>query len=264
MPELAEVEWYRKQWNGGRGQAIVGLQLHAQKRIFRDTNTGQLRRRLIGEKLIDSVTRGKRMLFRFSGHNWLGIHLGMTGTLREESANFRPAKHDHLVLRQTLRSLIFRDSRQFGRVRFDHGEEEPEWWKSDVPEIIAPEFDQEFVDRFLDRHRKAPIKAVLLLQNGFSGIGNWMADEILWRARVHPAKHATKLTAQKRAALFRETKFVVRESLRTLGRDYSDPPSDWLIHQRWKRSGICPIHRTPLRRATIGGRTTVWCPRCQR
>jgi formamidopyrimidine-DNA glycosylase len=264
MPELAEVEWYRKQWSACRDKEIVDLALHPRKRVFRGTNTRALRENLVGEKLLNSGVRGKRMLFQFSGDNWLGIHLGMTGKIRLELGNFRPSKHDHLVLYQRERALVFTDSRQFGRVRFHHGSDDPDWWKSDVPEIISPGFDQRFVDQFLDRHRKAPIKAVLLLQNGFSGIGNWMADEILWRAKILPEKRTGKLTARERAALFRATKFVARESLQTLGKDYSDPPRTWLIHQKWKRDGICPRHRTPLRHTTIGGRTTAWCPRCQR
>jgi formamidopyrimidine-DNA glycosylase len=264
MPELAEVEWYRRQWDAGIGDAICNVRLHARKRVFRETNTRALRENLIGEKLLRSTARGKRMLFTFSGDNWLGIHLGMTGTLRVEPADFHPDKHDHLVLQQTKRALVFRDSRQFGRVRFHHGRGEPEWWPTDVPEIISPDFNLKFVDQFLDRHRKAPIKAVLLLQNGFSGVGNWMADEILWRARIHPSRPAGKLHERERAALLRETKLVAKRSLETLGRDYSDPPRRWLIHQRWKRSGVCPRHRTLLRRTAIGGRTTAWCPRCQR
>jgi formamidopyrimidine-DNA glycosylase len=264
MPELAEVEWYRKQWNAGLGEVIVDLELHARKRIFRGSDTRALREKLIGERLLRSTTRGKRMLFEFSGDNWLGLHLGMTGTMRVEPPSFRAQKHDHLVLFQKERALVFRDSRQFGRVRFHQGKNAPDWWKSDVPEIVSPKFNREFVDRFLDRHRKAPIKAVLLLQNGFSGIGNWMADEILWRAKILPSRPAGKLNADKRAALLRETKFVAKKSLETLGRDYTDPPRRWLIHQRWKSKGVCPIHRISLRRATIGGRTTAWCPRCQR
>ena len=188
----------------------------------------------------------------------------MTGKMHVAKESFRPAKHDHLVLYQRGLVLVFTDSRQFGRVRFHHGKTTPEWWNVDVPEINSPEFDQEFVNQFLDRHRKAPIKAVVLMQDGFSGIGNWMADEILWRAKIHPATRAGKLTERKRTALFHETKFVVRESLRTLGKDFSDPPRTWLIHQRWKSKGICPRHHTLLKRATIGGRTTAWCPRCQR
>jgi formamidopyrimidine-DNA glycosylase len=264
MPELAEVEWFRKQWNPALGAEIVDLSLHAQNRVFRGENVGELQERLIGEKLLGSDRRGKRMLFKFSGDNFLFIHLGMTGKIRIESANYRPAKHDHLVLVQRERELVFTDSRQFGRIRFHHGRDEPDWWKSGAPEIDSPAFDQGFMDRFLDRHRNAPIKAALLMQNGFPGIGNWMADEILWRAKVLPSKRIRKLTANNRSALFRGTKFVVRRSLETLGKDFSDPPGNWLIHQKWKRDRVCPIHRTPLRHATVAGRATVWCSKCQK
>jgi formamidopyrimidine-DNA glycosylase len=133
-----------------------------------------------------------------------------------------------------------------------------------VPEIISREFDQKVFDQFLNRHRKAPIKAVLLMQNGFPGIGNWMADEILWRAKILPSKRTRTLSALERHAIFHATKFVVQRSLKTLGKDFSDPPRNWLIHQKWKRAGVCPIHRTPLRHATIAGRTTAWCPKCQK
>ena len=126
----------------------------------------------------------------------------------------------------------------------------PDWWTSDVPEIISQEFNRKFVERFLGRHGKAPIKAVLLMQSGFSGIGNWMADEILWRARIHPATPAGKLTARQRDVLFRATKFVARESLRTLGKDNSDPPRSWLIHQKWKpKTEFAPRDHTRFRHA---------------
>ncbi len=264
MPELAEVEWNRKQWDAGLGARLTSVELHARKRVFRETSTRQLREGLAGQTLVRSVARGKRMLFYFSHDNWLGLHLGMTGSLRLAPADFVPTKHDHLVLRQAARSLVFRDARQFGRVRFHHGKAEPDWWRSDVPEISSKHFNCAFVETFLKRHAKAPIKGVLLLQDGFSGIGNWMADEILWRAKIPPAKAAGKLTLAQRAALLRETRFVAKHSLASLGRDYSDPPRTWLIHERWSTRGVCPKHRTLLRRATIGGRTTAWCSTCQR
>ena len=264
MPELAEVEWYRKRWDAGVGDEIVDLSLHPRKYVFRGTNWDALRKNLVGQKLVRSTRRGKQMLFNFSGGNWLGIHLGMTGKTRVESADFRPGKYDHLVLYQRKRALVFTDPRQLGRVRFHRGRDEPRWWKSDAPEINSREFDQKFVDQFFDRHRKAPIKAVLLMQHGFSGIGNWMADEILWRAKILPSKRTGKLTGAEKHLLLRSTKFVVKKSLQTLGHDFSDPPKNWLIHQKWKPNGMCPCHRTPLRHATIGGRTTAWCPRCQK
>jgi len=264
MPELAEVEYFRRQWNAGIGHRVIKIALHSGKRIFRGTNTRALRKELAGAHLLTSEARGKRMLFRFSNENWLGLHLGMSGKMQAASPDFRPQKHDHLVLYQRERALVFTDARQFGRVQFHHGKTAPTWWDNGVPEIVSAKFNREFLDRFLDRHPKAPIKAVVLMQSGFSGIGNWMADEILWRARILPSKRAGRLGAGERNELFRATRFVARESLRIIGPDDSTLPRTWLIHERWRAGGICPRHKTVLRRATIGGRTTAWCPKCQR
>ena len=264
MPELAEVEYFRRRWNVGIGQRITGIKMHARKRVFRETNTQALRQQLTGARLLTSEARGKRMLFRFSNENWLGLHLGMTGRMQTAVPGFRPKKHDHLVLYQRGRALVFTDARQFGRVQFHHGASPPVWWENGAPDIVSGKFSRTFLDRFLHRHGKAPIKAVVLMQSGFSGIGNWMADEILWRAKILPSRRAGKLTASERDQLFRATKFVARESLRIIGRDDSTLPRSWLIHERWRAGGKCPRHKTSLRRAAIGGRTTVWCPRCQK
>jgi formamidopyrimidine-DNA glycosylase len=263
MPELAEVEYFRRQWNAGIGHRVNKVALHARKRVFRGTDTRAVQGELTGARLLGSSARGKRMLFRFSNENWLGLHLGMTGRMESAPADFPPQRHDHLVLFQNERALVFRDSRQFGRVQFHHGKKSPPWWSDTVPEIASRKFTRRFFNRFLDRHGRATIKAVLLMQSGFSGIGNWMADEILWRARIFPAKRTVKLTECERAQLFRATKFVARESLRIIGPNDSSLPRGWLIHERWRAGGKCPRHGTILRRKRIGGRTTAWCPRCQ-
>jgi formamidopyrimidine-DNA glycosylase len=264
MPELAEVEFFRRQWDAGLGQKIIEVRLHPRKRIFRGSDPRKIVAHLTGSRFLRSAARGKQMFFEFSGGNWIGIHLGMTGKLRTESPDFRPEKHDHFVLAQARRALVFRDARLFGRVRFHHGKTPPDWWKSSGPEITSDEFDRAFLNAFLDRHARAPIKAVVLMQNGFAGIGNWMADEILWRAKISPSVLAGALSFGQRTRVLRETRFVASESLRIIGPDFSDPPADWLIHQKWKRDGICPRHRSILQKAIIGGRTTAWCPRCQR
>jgi formamidopyrimidine-DNA glycosylase len=263
MPELAEVEYYRRQWDCGLGATIATVELHGEKRIFRGSDPGEIMRRLTGSRLVKSTGRGKQMLFQFSGGSWLGIHLGMSGTLRVEPARFQPEKHDHLVLQQAKRALVFRDPRLFGRVRFHHGKTTPEWWSSGAPDIASDEFNARYVADFLRRHSRAPVKAVLLLQSGFPGVGNWMADEILWRARIAPSTKSAELTASQQAALRRATRFVSREAMRIIGHDFADPPRSWLIHQRWKPGGICPRDGTSLSRATIGGRTTAWCAKCQ-
>jgi len=264
MPELAEVEHFRRQWDSAIGHRVDKVALHARNRVFRGTNTRELQQQLAGARLLTSAARGKRMLFRFSNDNWLGLHLGMSGKMQTARPHFRPRKHDHLVLYQRERTLVFTDARQFGRIRFHHGKDEPLWWKSGVPEIVSRGFSRAFLDRFLLRHRKAPVKAVLLMQAGFSGIGNWMADEILWRAKILPSKRSAELSAGEREQVFQASKFVARESLRIIGPDDSSLPRTWLIHQRWGTGGKCPRHRTFLRRATISGRTTAWCPKCQK
>ena len=119
------------------------------------------------------------------------------------------------------------------------------------------------MDSFLEGHSRLPIKAALLLQDGFPGIGNWMADEILWRAGLKPSTRAGRLGEAARERLWKEIRFVCREALKKIGKDFSDPPADWLFHERWGRGGQCPKHRVVLARSVIGGRTTAWCARCQ-
>ena len=67
MPELAEVEYYRRQWDAGLGARILAVELHARKRVFRGSDTREIVRRLTGARLVQSIARGKQMLFRFSG-----------------------------------------------------------------------------------------------------------------------------------------------------------------------------------------------------
>src|SRR5688500_8968510 len=98
MPELAEVEFFRSTWDVGLGQKITRVHLNAKKRVLRGVDATALEKSIVGAKLEKSEGHGKRMLFRFSGDVWLGVHLGMTGKLTVEPADFAPTKHDHLVL----------------------------------------------------------------------------------------------------------------------------------------------------------------------
>ena len=186
MPELAEVEFYRKQWDPGLRQKILRVELHAGDRIFRGTDVKRLVKTVTGSTYRDSEARAKLMCFRFSGGSWLGIHLGMSGGLRVESPRFAPGKHDHLVLVQKKRALVFSDPRKFGRVHFYQGDGAPDWWTKLPPAVTSPEFTVELVSAFFKRRARLAVKAALLVQTAFPGVGNWMGDEILWQARVDP------------------------------------------------------------------------------
>ena len=264
MPELAEVEHSRRQWNLGLGEIIREVLItRPSLRIFRDTDTQMLLQSLSGQRLINSEARGKQMLFQFSGDLWLGIHLGMNGELRREaSPSYDRRKHDHLVLRLDHHALVFEDKRLFGRVRLHQGNTPPVWWTSLAPGVLTRRFTVAATTKFLQRRRRTPLKAVLLMQEHFPGIGNWMADEILWRARVHPAVPAGSLDATQVRTLWDQVRWVSRTAIRIINDDWSYPPT-WLFTHRWEAGGKCPRCRTALDRATVGGRTTCWCTGCQ-
>jgi formamidopyrimidine-DNA glycosylase len=264
MPELAEVEYFRRRWDDGIGQRIVRVELHGEKRVFRGIEPDLVEKRLRGKKLLSSETRGKQIAFRFSNGAWLGIHLGTSGKLRMEAADFTPRKHDHLALFQKERTLVFSDPRMFGRVRFHMGKEMPAWWASLPPAVTSREFTAARLRQILKRRRGTSLKALLLIQEFFPGLGNWMADEILWQTRLHPRTATRTLDDVAARELWRVMRSVCRVALKTIGADWSDPPADWLIHQRWKKTGRCPTHATRLKHATVGGRNTAWCPRCQK
>jgi formamidopyrimidine-DNA glycosylase len=273
MPELAEVEFFRKRWQQAAGGAkITKVLTHDRARLYRGVNLPKLHRALKGATLKSSATAAKQMLFRFSGGAQLGIHLGMSGDLRVEPANYAPQKHDHLVLGTSRHTLVFNDPRMFGRILFHAGLEDPAWWKRIAPAILSPAFTVKAVAAFLKRRARAPIKAVLLMQERFPGVGNWMADEILWRAAIHPRRLAGSLRPPEVRALWRECRHVCRMALDTIaGRGRHLPPNlnanipdTWLFWHRWQAGGLCPKTKKPLKRAEIGGRTTCWSPARQK
>lgn len=268
MPELAEVEYYRKLWDVGVGKRVFRVALHAGKRPLRGIDGRAFSETLTGLTLLGSEAHAKQMLFRFGRGRktsaWLGIHLGMTGHISVEEESFAPGRHDHLVLYQKGRALVFNDPRQFGRVRFDAGPEPPAWWSSLPPAIASKEFTLDRVRGFLTRRKSSTVKGLLLRQDFFPGVGNWMADEILWHAGIDPRRHCGKLTPRESEVLWRETRKICRVALETVGKDFSEPPDDWFFHVRWTAKGHCPRCGLAIKTATVGGRTTRWCAKCQR
>jgi formamidopyrimidine-DNA glycosylase len=273
MPELAEVEFFRKRWHlAAAGERVTNVLGHDQKKLLRELDWPAFRRALVGARLESSEARAKQMLFRFSGGTWLGVHLGMSGELSVAPPDHPPGKHDHLVIVTTRHALVFSDPRMFGRVQFHRGKKPPVWWTRIAPAILSKEFTVAAVANFLRRRSRSPIKAVLLMQERFPGVGNWMADEILWRAAIHPARLAGSLQPAEVRALWRECRTVCRQALDAIaGRGRKLPkdlnvgiPRTWLFTHRWRPGGRCPITGKPLAHATIGGRTTCWSPARQK
>jgi formamidopyrimidine-DNA glycosylase len=238
--------------------------VHAEKRLFRGTDIRAFVDEAPGAKLLGSEARAKQMLFRFSKGLWLGVHLGMTGKLRVEPPEFTPEKHDHVAIFQPRRTLVLSDARMFGRVLFHAGPEPPPWWTALPPAVTSPDFTLQLAQEFLARRSRLAVKAALLVQSAFPGVGNWMADEILWRARIDPRRLCGSLSKVRVEALWREAREVCAVAMATVAIDFSDPPADWLYHVRWSATGKCPRDGVKLKTAQVGGRTTRWCGKCQR
>jgi formamidopyrimidine-DNA glycosylase len=261
MPELAEVEYFRKRWNPGLGRKVVGVRLNPKARVGRGVDARALAKALTGAKLIESLAAAKQMAFRFTGGAWLGVHLGMTGRLEAGDAEREPTPYDHFQLTMAGgKELVFVDPRQFGRIQFWQGEGVPPWWAKIPPAILSDAFTPGLVAAFLRRRARTSIKAVLLMQERFPGIGNWMADEVLWRAGFHPEAKAGAFGPKAVRKLYATLRTVCAEAMAVIGKDWSDPPDAWLFNHRWQDGGRCPRAKKPLVRAEVGGRTTCWSP----
>lgn len=269
MPELAEVEYYRQQWEPALGQRIEWVHLNAASRCLRNTDSDLLLNEVPGQLLRQGLAHGKQMCWRM-GQGWLGIHLGMAGRLFCAPAPYVPHRHDHLILFTSQHALVFNDYRMFGEIRWHSGPETPLWWQHLPPSPLEPAFSRRVLQRWCERHARLTIKGLLLRQDRFPGVGNWMADEILWRARLHPARLAGELDTSEFPTLHRRIREVCRDALRVIaGVGGSLPPdlnvhipATWLFQHRWRPGGRCPRCQTPLKREKIAGRTSCWCETC--
>ncbi len=265
MPELAEVEYYRRRWNPGLRKVVRSVQLNSKARVGRGLDVATLDRALVGTRLEASFAAAKQMAFRFQGGAWVGVHLGMAGRLECGDAKRPPTAHDHFVLAMSGgKELIFVDPRQFGRVLFWQGDGRPPWWEKIPPPVLSEAFTLGVMEAFLRRRARVPIKAVLLMQERFPGIGNWMADEVLWRAGFHPKAKSGSFGPKAVRTLHASLREVCADAMEVIAETGSDPPDSWLFNHRWRDGGQCPRSQRPLVREKVGGRTTCWSPARQK
>src|SRR3954471_747656 len=247
MPELPEAERARQQIERALGREIVAVD-DRDTYVSRPHAPGEIAAALVGRRLTAAHRRGKFLWAETDGGPDLGLHLGMAGRIVvDEPAG--PNNWDRFVLEFADGGrLALRDKRRLGRAVI-----EPDFTHvgPDAAEVSRAEF-RERVGR-----GAAPIKARLLDQKAIAGVGNLLADEILWQARLSPRRLTGSLSEAELDRLRRELRAAVRSAIRKGGAH-----TGALIAHR-ERGGHCPRCGTALSRATIGGRTTYWCPRDQ-
>jgi formamidopyrimidine-DNA glycosylase len=210
-----------------------------------------------------STDAGKSVLPTKS--QWI-VHLGMTGRLQVCDSNEEVAKHTHAIAKLASgRELRFVDPRRFGRLSVATSA------KFDATGIEPLEIDSDnFIELF--RGRKTPIKSALLNQKLLRGVGNIYADESLFRAGIRPRRRAVSIKRDQLAKLSHELKEVLKEAIALGGSsvsDYVDADGKegffQLEHRVYGREAEpCLVCKTPIKRVVIAGRSSHYCPKCQK
>jgi formamidopyrimidine-DNA glycosylase len=257
MPELPEVE---------RARGLIAERaLHREIVSVEDGDTyvcrphapGEIADALVGRQLVAAHRRGKAMWIETSADGpVLGLHLGMAGRIvvdddaaagdpEPDGESPRPVWDRFALHFADGGRLVMRDKRRLGRARLE----------PDV-ERLGPDAAEVSRDTFRARVGRsgAPIKARIMDQSVIAGVGNLLADEALWRAGIDPRRPAVELSVDELDRLRRAVRAAARSAIRGGG-----VHTGAVIPAR-RRGGRCPRCKAEMQRATIGGRTTWWCP----
>lgn len=288
MPELAEVETVRKQIEKRlKGRKILEVIVDEDDRyLYAFAKAADVVKALTGAKIKGTGRKGKYFWIKLDRKPWPIFHLGMSGNIAilDPKAKgghekvwggaklWSERERDHRDRLNFARMVIefnrgfelaFIDPRRFGRM-----------WLSDDPEnharIAALGDDpllkfptaKQLGERL--KRRKMAIKSVLLDQSLFAGVGNWLADEILYQARISPHRLASELSDAQLKILRAKTVGVVKAAVK-VDADYERFPKNWLFHDRWGRVENSKTHKgQKIKHETIGGRTAAWVPGWQK
>jgi len=275
MPELPEVETTRR-----------GLAPHVEGRTVADV---VLRRpdlrwpippevvALLPGRRIEAVRRRAKYLLLDTDAGSALLHLGMSGSLRVLPATTPVEAHDHVDIlldkrgRDPVRVLRFNDPRRFGCLLWQAPGETHELLRGLGPEPLSGDFDGDYLFA-RSRGRKAPVKTFLMDQGIVVGVGNIYAAEALFEAGISPLREAGRVSRDRYRSLADAVKRILAHAIERGGttlRDFISPdglPGYFELElSAYGRGGEpCPRCGRPLREASIGQRTTVWCTRCQR
>jgi len=274
MPELPEVETVKKSLEGLiTGLIIKDVDLFMPK-IVKLPSPQSFTETLAGKTIKKLGRRGKYLLIHLSDKHTLVIHFRMTGRLVYSPPGTSPGKHTHAVFRLSNgHELHFSDMRQFGRMALLETDrlDTLAGLKDLGVEPLSEEFTREFLKKQLKR-RRVKIKPLLLDQTFIAGLGNIYADESLHRARINPEKTAVNLTAREIALLYRAIRDVLEEGIANRGttfRDYVDGMGQTGSNKEALRvydreDKPCLSCGKPIVRTRLGGRSSYYCPRCQK
>ena len=274
MPELPEVEHVVRALRPiVTGRRILAAELNL-KRTAPDLSRAAFGRQLKNARITGVGRRGKYILFELESGRVLTTHLRMTGKFVSLTTEESLPPYAHVVFYlDDERRLVFCDMRQFGRMRLirDAGTL-PKELSTLAPEPLSDDFTEEYFLETLARSRRS-LKQLLLDQTRVLGLGNIYAVEALFLAGVNPMKPANKLSKPRARKLFHAIRQVLQEAIdagSTLRINIADGNGSyfgtterfWRVYER--EGEPCVNCGTRIKRVVHGGRSTYYCPRCQR
>jgi formamidopyrimidine-DNA glycosylase len=258
MPELPDVEGFRKLLEScASGRVIQGVEVR-DTGVLHGVSARGLSGALEGRRFAAPERRGKWLLARTDGPT-LMMHFGMTGRLVCAATGDEPHPHDRVLF--TLdddHRLLYRDQRKLRGLWLAEGESDvARLLKDQGPDAMAVGRD-EFENAIAARRGR--LKTALTDQTVVAGLGNLLADEILWRARLRPDRSTHDLTQADRRRLYTQMHRTVRSAIAA---ECVPPRATWLTGHRDEKVPTCPRCGARLCRTRMAGRGTVWCPHCQ-
>jgi formamidopyrimidine-DNA glycosylase len=259
MPELPEVETFKQYLDStSLRQRITDVEVR-DAYVLKGVSARQLARRLKGRRFEKSYRHGKHLFVRAGNDLCLRLHFGMTGSLEHLNHQIAPKTARVIFHFANKSGLAFDDQRKFGEIELIKDVDKFLQTRGLGPDALKIGLSQ--LQGIFGKHRGA-VKAILLNQQLIAGIGNLYADEILFQARMHPASEAARLSDTDLPRLVRTMRRVLVKAI-ALKTDFGRLPKSWLFTHRGK-AGRCPRCGRGLKTATIGGRTSWFCTRCQK
>jgi formamidopyrimidine-DNA glycosylase len=260
MPELPDVETFKRYLDAtSLHQPIKSVDVRSAY-VLKGVSTRELGRQLKGRSFESSCRHGKHLFVRTDRDLWLRLHFGMTGSLEYLKGQRQEPKDTRVVFDFANHSrLAFRDQRKFGEIGLLKDVEEFLRKRALGPDALDINLSQ--FKGIFEKHRAA-VKTILLNQKLIAGIGNIYADEILFRARIHPSTQASALKKKTVTELLRATHHILKKAIDAQA-DADLMPKSWLLPHRGK-GGKCPRCGRLLKSSRIGGRTAWFCAYCQK
>jgi formamidopyrimidine-DNA glycosylase len=266
MPELPEVQTVVDTLSPAILGRVVTKTLLRRGDVLEPAGM-DLEANLIGRRILEVSRRGKKIVFRLDDRNRFYIHLGMTGRITLQPPTDEFLKHTHLTIELGNKQIDFSDPRRFGGIFWLGRDGSPDENMGPEPLTIR---SKQLAEQLAKTSRA--IKSALLDQSVIAGLGNIYVDESLFRSGIHPLTPADELSSQEISKLTQAIKVTLRAALRHRGstlRDYfdanGDPGGFKKMHAVYDRKGEkCRRCRSVIERIVLGGRSTHFCPRCQR